>query len=126
MRFDLTINQFVRELFIGRELLVYDAHTWRPYCHTQDFARLILLVLEAKEELISFEVFNAGGDKNNYTKQMIVDETLSFIPDGKVVYRSCGSDQRNYRVDFSKLRSSLGFEPEYTVSDGILELKKAM
>lgn len=30
MRFDLTVSEFTRELAIGNELLVYDAHTWRP------------------------------------------------------------------------------------------------
>ena len=50
MRFDLTVSEFTRELFLGNELLVFDAETWRPYCHTQDFAKLIQKVLEAPEE----------------------------------------------------------------------------
>ena len=35
MRFDLTISEFVREVWSGRELLVYDPDTWRPYCHVE-------------------------------------------------------------------------------------------
>ena len=46
MRFDLTVNEFTRELAIGNELLVFDADTWRPYCHVRDFSRLIAKVLE--------------------------------------------------------------------------------
>ena len=125
-RFDLTVNQFTRELFLGRELLVYDAHTWRPYCHTQDFARLIHMVLETLEEKVNFEVFNVGGEVNNYTKQMIMDEILKMVPDGKVKYQKHDSDPRNYRVDFSKVKSVLGFEPQYLVRDGIKELITAM
>ena len=60
MRFDLTVSEFTRDLAIGKELLVYDAHTWRPYCHVLDFARLIQMVLEAPKEKVSCEVFNAG------------------------------------------------------------------
>ena len=30
MRFDLTVSQFARDMRLGRELLVYDADTWRP------------------------------------------------------------------------------------------------
>ena len=45
MRFDLTVNEFTREVAEGNELVVYDAHTWRPYCHVRDFARLIGRVL---------------------------------------------------------------------------------
>ena len=45
MRFDLTVNEFVKELYEKGEILVYDADTWRPYCHVNDFARLVRIVL---------------------------------------------------------------------------------
>ena len=41
MRLDLTVNQFIYEAKIKKELLVYDADTWRPYCHLNDFAEAI-------------------------------------------------------------------------------------
>lgn len=126
MRFDLTVSEFTRDLAMGKELLVYDPHTWRPYCHVRDFVRLIHMVIEAPTEKISFEVFNAGGDINNATKQMIVDTILEKIPDGKVHYQDHGSDPRNYRVSFEKVKSVLSFEPEYTIQDGIDELIEAI
>jgi nucleoside-diphosphate-sugar epimerase len=126
MRFDLTISEFTRELALGNELLVYDTHTWRPYCHVQDFARLIQMVIEAPKEKVSFEVFNAGGDVNNATKQMIVDSILEKIPDGIVRYQHHGSDPRNYRVSFEKVKSVLGFEPNYNIQDGVEELLDAI
>ena len=126
MRFDLTLSEFTRDLAMGKELLVYDAHTWRPYCHVQDFARLIQKVIEAPAEKVSFEVFNAGGDVNNATKKMIVDTILEKIPDGKVRYQKYGNDSRNYRVSFEKVKSVLGFELEYTIQDGIEELIEAI
>jgi len=123
MRFDLTVSEFTRELATGNDLLVFDADTWRPYCHVRDFARLIHLVLEADNSKVSFEVFNAGGEVNNATKQMIVDKILAQVPEGKVSYQAHGSDPRNYRVDFSKVKKVLGFEPKYTIDDGVTELK---
>jgi len=126
MRFDLTISEFTRALAMGEELLVYDAHTWRPYCHVNDFSKLIMQVLEAVEDSVRGEVFNAGGDANNYTKQMIVDAVIDLIPDAKVRYQEHGGDPRNYRVDFTKVRSQLGFTPQFNVTDGIQELIQAM
>ena len=122
MRFDLTVSEFTRELALGRELLVYDANTWRPYCHVRDFGRLIDLVFKAPAEKIAFEVFNAGGEVNNYTKQGIVDAILEQLPKAQVKYKEHGVDPRNYRVDFSKVRKNLNFEPRYTVPDGIKEV----
>ena len=53
---------------------------------------------------------------------MIVDLILEKVPDGKVKYQDHGSDPRNYRVSFEKEKSILGFEPSYTIQDGISEL----
>jgi nucleoside-diphosphate-sugar epimerase len=126
MRFDLTVNEFTRTLAIGQELIVFDSHTWRPYCHVRDFARLIKLVMQAPKNDVAFEVFNAGGDINNFTKQGLVDLILTLLPNAKVKYQKHGSDPRNYRVSFSKVRNRLGFEPEYTVLHGVTELLGAI
>lgn len=126
MRFDLTVNEFTRSLALGKELLVYDAHTWRPYCHVRDFANLIAKVIEANDETVAFEVFNAGGDINNYRKEGIVDLILEKVPHGRVKYQEHGGDPRNYRVNFGKVRKRLDFEPQYSVEDGINEVLEAI
>ena len=126
MRFDLSVSEFTRELYFGEELLVFDEHTWRPYCHVKDFSRLIELVFNAESDKVYFEVFNAGGDINNYTKKMIVDAIQEQLPEAKIKYGANGSDPRNYRVSFNKVKTILGFEPKYTVKDGIIELVETM
>lgn len=126
MRFDLTVNEFTREIFVGNELVVYDAQTWRPYCHVRDFARLIAQVLRFPADRIEYQVFNAGGDENNHTKQSIIDVVLGKLPRGKVSYREFGSDPRNYQVDFRKVREELFFEPAYDVQYGVTELISAL
>jgi nucleoside-diphosphate-sugar epimerase len=126
MRFDLTVSQFTREIALDNGLLVYDPETWRPYCHVQDFSEVIRRVLEAPRDRVAFEIFNAGGDENNYTKRMIVEAILTQIPDRTVDYLEKGSDPRNYRVDFAKIRNTLYFEPKHSVVDGIRELLSAL
>ena len=116
MRFDLTVSEFTRDLALGKELLVFDAHTWRPYCHVRDFARLIQIVLEAPKQKVA----------NNYTKQMIIDTILEYLPNSRVRYQEHGGDPRNYRVDFRKVREELNFSPRYTVKDGVAELLSAI
>lgn len=122
MRFDLTVNEFVRKLYLGKKLVVYDEQSWRPYCHVKDFATLIERVLVFPAEDISFEVFNVGTERNNHTKKEIVDIILTRLPDRKVYYSSNGTDLRNYRVDFTKVRNRLHFEPRYSVADGVDEI----
>ena len=122
MRFDLTVNEFTRDLFLDKELLVYDAHTWRPYCHVRDFAWIIETVLLAPSEKVAFELFNAGSDANNHTKQSIVDLVQNMLPNSRVAYRENSSDPRNYRVNFGKLNRILGLECKFSVEDGIQEI----
>jgi len=126
MRFDLSISEFVRDMFFGQDLEVYDKDTWRPYCHVRDFARLLDIVINSEREKVNFEVFNAGGDINNATKQMLIDEILNRVPNANVSYSENGSDPRNYRVTFDKVKNILGFEPKYTVKDGVDELVDAL
>jgi nucleoside-diphosphate-sugar epimerase len=126
MRFDLSVSEFTREIFFGEELLVYDEHTWRPYCHVRDFARLLEIVINSENSKVEYEIFNAGGDINNFTKKMIIDEILRHIPDGKVKFGESGCDPRNYKVSFAKVKNVLGFEPIYTVQNGVIELIDAL
>ncbi len=122
MRFDLTISEFTRELALGNELLVYDENTWRPYCHISDISDAIIKALETPGDKIRGKVYNVGSNEENYTKKMIVDKILKFIPDGKVKYREGGFDPRNYRVSFGKILKELDFKPKFRIENSIVDL----
>lgn len=122
MRFDLTVNQFTRSLAVGDELVVFDADTWRPYCHVKDFARLIGIVFESDSESVKGQVFNAGGDENNYTKRKLVELIVSKLPSANVSYQENGGDPRNYKVSFEKVKQVLGFVPSCSVEFGVDEV----
>jgi nucleoside-diphosphate-sugar epimerase len=122
MRFDLTVNEFTKELALGRELSVFGEQFWRPYCHVSDYARAVLTVLGAPDDQVAYNVFNVGDTSQNYTKKMIVDELLRQLPDAKVKYIHQESDPRDYRVDFSRIRNLLGFRSSITVPAGIQEI----
>jgi nucleoside-diphosphate-sugar epimerase len=123
MRFDLTVNQFTRELYINKELVVYGEQFWRPYVHVDDAARAIAMVLEAPAEKISSQVFNVGDTSENYQKGQLVDlicDQLGGEPNIKHVVTE--EDPRDYRVSFEKIKRELGYSITHTVKDGILEI----
>ncbi|NTU90520.1 MAG: NAD(P)-dependent oxidoreductase [Chlorobiaceae bacterium] len=121
-RFDLTVNEFTKELALGRELVVFGEQFWRPYCHVVDLCRSVLAVLDAEEEKVAFDVFNVGDTSENYQKQMIVDEILKQLPGSVIRYVSKNEDPRDYRVTFEKIRERLGFKISKTVPDGIRQI----
>jgi nucleoside-diphosphate-sugar epimerase len=122
MRFDLTVNEFTRDLWADRELEVFGEQFWRPYIHVGDAARALRTVLEAPEDQVAGEVFNAGRSGENYRKLDLVEEIHSQIDTGSVKFVHRDEDPRDYQVSFDKIRSTLGFETLKTVPDGIDEV----
>jgi len=125
-RFDLTVNEFAKEIALGRELVVFGEQFWRPYCHVIDLARSVITAIEAPSEKVAFEVFNVGDTMENYQKQMIVEEILKQIPGGKIRFVKKNEDPRDYRVSFEKIRTQLSFEITKRVPDGISQIIKAI
>ena len=122
MRFDLTINQFVKEAFFKNKLEIYDGDTYRPYCHVKDFCRIIDKVLSSDKKLVNFEVFNAGDSKNNYNKTQIVKIISKYLNIENVKFISSSKDRRNYRVDFKKIKKKLLIQSKYSVDYGVKEI----
>ncbi len=126
MRFDLTVNEFTRELWADRELEVFGEQFWRPYIHVRDAGRAVRTVLEAPVEKVGGNVFNAGRSGENYRKLDIVEEIGRQTDKGKVSYVKKDEDPRDYKVSFDKIKAELGFETLMTVPDGIAEIMAAL
>jgi nucleoside-diphosphate-sugar epimerase len=122
MRFDLTVNEFTREVALGRELVVFGEQFWRPYVHVRDVADAVAMTLEAAPEAVAGQVFNVGGTHENYRKLDIVNLLNDRFdgPDVKFVHRD--EDPRDYRVSFEKVTASIGFKAGRTVGNGIDEV----
>ncbi len=126
MRFDLTVNEFTKDLALGKELVVFGEQFWRPYCHVKDFSNAFITVLNSPDEKVAYNVFNVGNTKENYTKQMLVDEIKKVLPNSKIKYVVKNEDPRDYRVNCDKIKNELGFEISMTVPDGVKEIKRVI
>jgi nucleoside-diphosphate-sugar epimerase len=122
MRFDLTVNEFARDVALDKDLVVYGEQFWRPYVHVRDAARAMATVLEAPREQVSGEVFNVGDTDENYRKLDIVGLLEERFPEARVEYVHKDEDPRDYRVSFEKVNAKLGFEVERRVANGIDEV----
>jgi nucleoside-diphosphate-sugar epimerase len=122
MRFDLTVNQFTRDLWAGLVLEVFGERFWRPYVHVRDAARAVCLVLQSPLALVDGKVFNVGSSDENYRKLDIVEQIRRQIGTGVVRFVPRNEDPRDYKVRFDRIRDVLGFIPQRTVSAGIAEI----
>jgi nucleoside-diphosphate-sugar epimerase len=126
MRFDLTVNEFVRDLWAGRRLDVFGETFWRPYIHVRDAARAVVLVLVSPLDKVAGRVFNAGHSDENYRKLDLVELIVGRLGRGDVDYVHRKEDPRDYKVSFERIRTELGFEPVQRVPTGIDELVVAL
>jgi nucleoside-diphosphate-sugar epimerase len=124
MRFDLTVNEFTKDLAMGRELVIFGEQFWRPYCHVKDFSNAFITVLKAHSQKVAYDVFNVGDTEENYTKQMLIDEIKKVLPEAKIKYVDKNDDPRDYRVNSDKIKRELGFKISMRVPDGIMEVKR--
>jgi nucleoside-diphosphate-sugar epimerase len=126
MRFDLTVNEFTRDLWADKHLEVFGERFWRPYIHVRDAARAVRTVLDAPAEKVAGTVFNAGHSDENYRKLDLVEIITGKLGKGDVEYVSRDEDPRDYKVSFEKIRAELDFEPVNRVPDGIEEIVGAL
>jgi len=120
MRFDLTINQFTRDLYFNKKLNIFGQNTWRPYCHVKDVSRAIIYSIDSIRKI---NIFNVGNSKQNYSKKIVLDAIGKFIPLKNLTYSKQEiSDKRDYKVNFTKINKQLKFKTKYNLNFGIKEV----
>ena len=124
IRFDLTVNEFTRNVCLTGEQEIWGPQFSRPYCHVDDLARAVVLAMQSPEEKVRASVFNVGDTRENYSKRMLMEEIQKQIPGAKAIYVEKTEDPRDYRVNCDKIRNDLGFTITKRVPDGIREIIK--
>ena len=126
IRFDLTVNEFTRNVCLTGEQEIWGPQFSRPYCHVDDLARAVVMAMEAPVEKVKANVFNVGDTRENYSKRMLMEEIQKQIPTAKAIYVDKTEDPRDYRVNCDKIKNELGFTITKKVPDGIREIAKLM
>ena len=120
MRFDLLVQEFIRDALIDKKISIFGPNHWRPLVHVDDIASACITAIENSSN-ISGEVYNVGDNEQNYTKKNLAELVQKYIPSTIEITES-KQDLRNYRVSFDKIRNKLNFKVSKTVEDGISEI----
>ena len=122
MRFDLTVNEFTRDMILQGRLTIFGEQFWRPYIHVRDAARAIMMVLSSDPAKVRRQVFNVGCSDQNFQKRQIAEMVRERVGCGTVEYVHRNEDPRDYRVNFEKISTQLGFRTTRHVEFGIREV----
>lgn len=123
MRFDLLVNEWVRDALMKGRISVYGSEMRRPYVHVEDVAQALRLCLLSD---VGGEIFNIGSTSENIAKGELANMVCNAIAGTKIDFHGEGTDRRDYRVIFDKARDILGFQPEWTVARGIEQIASAI
>jgi nucleoside-diphosphate-sugar epimerase len=126
MRFDLVVNVLAARACKGEMLEICGGGQRRPFLHVKDAARAFAIALTSDVSLVSNELFNVGADANNHKIGDIADLVYAAMPGVRVTFMSEAVDLRDYDVDFSKITETLSFKTEYTVAQGISEIRQRL
>lgn len=126
IRFDLTVNEFTREIAYDKGLVIFGEQFWRPYCHVEDLAKACMMVIKADPVVVDKNVFGVGDTNENYQKKMLADILTELVPDCNISYVKKDEDPRDYRVEFSKIKNALGFKITRTVPESIGRIYKLL
>lgn len=126
MRLDLTVNILTNLAINNRRITVFGGSQTRPNIHIDDLSDLYLMLVEAPDEKIAGQIFNAGyrnmkvAEIAEVVRQVVSEE----FPDlgGVEIVTTPSDDLRSYHVNSDKIGAELGFQPKRSVEDAVRDL----
>lgn len=126
MRFDLLVSDFTLAAHREGKVVIYGEQFWRPFVHINDIATAMRMTLEADADVVGGEVFNVGGNSNNTQKIELGKSVQKHLAGTELEFVRRNEDPRSYRVDFTKVKQTLGFTPKWSIDDGIVEVRDCL
>ena len=125
-RFDLVVNLLSAMAKIEGKITIQGGDQWRPFVHVDDAALGVATVLRSSLSAVGNQTFNIGSDDQNYTIQQVGELIHEQAFTAELLVDDQAVDKRNYRVSFQKVRELLGFEPKWTIEQGIAQVLEAV
>ena len=126
MRFDLLVSDFTLAGHQDGKVVIFGEQFWRPFVHINDIAKAMRMVLAADRGVVDGEVFNVGANHNNTQKQTLGESVAKHLPGTEIEFVTKNEDPRSYRVEFAKVKEKLGFEPDWDIDAGIVEVRDCL
>lgn len=122
MRFDLIINTMFKAAMTTGKITINNPAIWRPLCDIRDIVSAYVRSVQAEPSLSG--VFNiAAGNFTVGEVGDLVKMQVEKLTGKKIVLEIKNvQDYRNYKVSIDRARTSLGFQPIYSVRDTVEEI----
>ena len=124
MRTDLLVNDLTYRAVYDGSVVLFESHFKRNYIHVRDISRVFTHAINNIDKMKG-EIYNVGLSSANVSKMELCEKIKEHIPHFSIMEAAIRKDpdQRNYIVSNAKLEAT-GFNTQFTLDDGIVELIK--
>ena len=124
MRTDLLVNDLTYRAVYDGSVVLFESHFKRNYIHVRDISRVFTHAINNIDKMKG-QIYNVGLSSANVSKMELCEKIKEHIPHFSIMEAAIRKDpdQRNYIVSNAKLEAT-GFNTQFTLDDGIVELIK--
>ena len=122
-RLDVVVNILTTLAYYKNEISVFGGQQLRPNIHIEDMANSYVNIIEAKHDLVNNQIFNVGYDN---MKVIDIANTIKNLMTKNIKLITVPTDDnRSYHISSDKIKKQLGFTPEFSVKDAVIDLINA-
>ena len=122
-RLDLVVNILTNNAYHKKEIKVFGGNQLRPNIHIDDMVDSYVTILNSPNSKVNGQIFNVGF--KNQTVNELAEDVREVIGRDVKITKLDSDDNRSYHVSSKKIRDILGFVPQKTVKDAVLDLRTA-
>lgn len=126
-RLDLSVNILTNHAFNTGIIRVFGGDQMRPNLNIIDYLRVVELLINIDPSKIQNEIFNVGYQnlKIKEIATLVQGVILDKYKKKTSIIFEKSDDNRSYHINSDKIYKNLGFKPEHTIEEAILELCEA-
>ena len=122
-RLDVVVNILTNLAYHKGEITVFGGEQLRPNIHIADMVESYIVVLNAPNEVVAGQIYNAGYE--NQPVRELAETVRSVVGEHVKLVTTPTDDNRSYHISSEKIREELGFKATHTIRDAVEDLAKA-
>lgn len=122
-RLDVIVNILTNHAVNNGRIKVFGGRQKRPNIHINDMVDLYCLLLQLPDKLIDGKIYNAG--YQNHTLMELAQIVKGVVGQDLRIDIEPTDDNRSYHVSSGKIQREIGFQPRYSIEDGVRDLVSA-
>ena len=119
-RLDVIVNILTNHAVNTGRIKVTGGPQKRPNIHIADMCRFYLAALQWEDAAIDGKIYNVG--EKNHTVSALAEIVREAVGGGVAIDVLPTNDPRSYHVSSERIKTELGFEPHFTISQAVADL----